>query len=65
MQEDYKMMVEWMNQAPLTPNEIRTALKYETIDVEGMDIVWVPAGKKRIDDESLTEADLNKAFNDL
>lgn len=65
MQEDYKMMVDWMNQAPLTPNEIRTALKYETIDVEGMDIVWVPAGKKRIDDESLTEADLNKAFNDL
>lgn len=62
MQEDYKMMVEWMNQAPLTPNEVRTALKYETIEEEGMDIVWIPQGKKRIDDESLTLEDYNKSW---
>mgnify|MGYP003599225664 CR=1 FL=1 len=65
MQEDYKMMVEWMKQAPLTPNEIRTALKYETMDIEGMDVPWIEQGRKRIDEVSVTETDITKSYEML
>lgn len=64
MQEDYKEMLEWMNLAPLTPNEIRTALKYETIEEEGMDVIWIPQGKKRIDDADVMLSDINRSFED-
>jgi len=52
MQEDIEKMVQWLSDAPLTPNEQRTALKYETIDDDGMNVVWMPNSKKRIDDVS-------------
>ena len=65
MQEDYKLMVEWMKQAPLTPNEIRTALKYETMDIEGMDVPWIEQGRKRIDEVSVTETDITKSYEML
>ena len=65
MQEDYKMMVEWMKHAPLTPNEIRTALKYETMDIEGMDVPWIEQGRKRIDEVSVTETDITKSYEML
>lgn len=64
MQEDYKAMIEWMNLSPLTPNEIRTALKYETSDVDGMDVIWIPQGKKRIDDADIMLSDINRSFED-
>ena len=63
MQEDYKAMIEWMNLSPLTPNEIRTALKYETSDVDGMDVIWIPQGKKRIDDADIMLSDMNRSFD--
>lgn len=63
MQDDYKEMVEWMERAPITPNEKRTALKYETLDIEGMDSIWIDAGKKRIDDVTITESDVNKSWD--
>ena len=63
MQEDYAKMLEWMAKAPLTPNEIRTALKYETIEDDGMNTVWVDSGKKRIDEVGMTDEEINKAFN--
>lgn len=62
MQEDMDKMIEWMQKAFLTPNEIRQAVKYETSDLEGMDVVWIDAGKKRIDDVGITDAELEKAF---
>lgn len=53
MQDDMKKQAEALNMLPLTPNEIRTAFKYETKDDDGMDIVWINAGKQRIDDPSV------------
>ena len=50
MQKDMKEMAETLNLLPLKPNEIRTAFKYESLDDEGMDIVWINSGKQRIDD---------------
>lgn len=52
MQADIKDMMEWMKDAPITPNEMRTVLKYETISDDGMDVVWMPTNKQRIDDVS-------------
>lgn len=52
MQEDMKEKADALNMIPLTPNEVRIAFKYETISDEGMDIVWINSGKKRIDDVS-------------
>jgi HK97 family phage portal protein len=52
MQVDIKDMVAWMKDSPLTPNEKRTALKYETIEEDGMDIVWLPTNLQRVDDVS-------------
>lgn len=63
MQDDYKEMVEWMERAPITPNEKRIALKYETLDIEGMDSIWIDAGKKRIDDVTITESEVNKSWD--
>ena len=45
-----KEMAETLNLLPLKPNEIRTAFKYESLDDEGMDVVWINSGKQRIDD---------------
>lgn len=63
MQSDYKEMLEWMEKAWLKPNEIRAALKYETLDIDGMDVPWIDSGKKRIDDISITEQDVQKAYD--
>ena len=62
MQENMDKMIEWMQKAYLTPNEIRQAVKYETLEIDGMDTVWVNAGLKRIDDVGITDAELEKAF---
>lgn len=63
MQQDYKEMIEWMERAYLRPNEIRAAFKFETADIDGMDSVWIDAGKKRIDDVTITESQVNKAWD--
>lgn len=65
MQEDYKAMVEWMEKAPLTPNEKRTALKYETLDLDGMDSVWIENKLKRIDEVGITASDVQKSYDYL
>lgn len=62
MQEDMDKMIQWMKEAYLTPNEIRQAVKYETLEIDGMDMVWIGAGLKRIDDVGITDAELEKAF---
>lgn len=55
MQIDMKQMAETLNLLPLKPNEIRKAFKYETLDDDGMDVVWINSGKQRIDDPSLND----------
>lgn len=62
MQEDMEKMIKWMKEAYLTPNEIRQAVKYETLKIDGMDSVWVQSGLKRIDDVGITDEELEKAF---
>lgn len=52
MQADIKDMVTWLKDVPLTKNEFRTALKYETLPDDGMDVVWIPTNQQRIDDVS-------------
>jgi phage portal protein BeeE len=52
MQTELKTQAEALDLLPLTPNEIRTVFKYETIPDDGMDTVWIKTGKQRIDDVS-------------
>jgi HK97 family phage portal protein len=59
MQEDMAKMVEWLDKIPLTPNEMRTAFKYETLNEDGMDVVWINSGKTRVDD--ISEGTFNNA----
>jgi hypothetical protein len=54
-----KDMLIWMKDAPITPNEMRTALKYETLNEDGMDVVWMQTNKQRIDDVSAGVMDSN------
>lgn len=64
MQQDYKELVEWANKAYLSPNEIRTALKYETSDIDGMDVPRDPNGK-RVDEIGISSEDVEKSYNYL
>jgi len=43
MQIEMAEMVKWLNESPITPNEFRTVLKYETLSDDGMDVVWLPS----------------------
>ena len=63
MQDDYKDMIEWMDKAPVTENEKRIALKYETLDIDGMDSIWIDSGKKRIDEVGITAEDVQKSYD--
>jgi HK97 family phage portal protein len=57
LQEDIKMLMEWLDKAPVTLNEIRELIKFERLEGEGMDDVWIGKGKIRLD-----EAMLNSSF---
>lgn len=57
MQEDMAKKMDWLAKAPLTPNEIRSALKYDTIMEDGMDTVWIETNKQRVTDVSMTAFD--------
>lgn len=52
MQEDMLTQAKALKEIYATPNEIRTAFKYETLPDDGMDIVWIQSGMQRIDDVS-------------
>lgn len=65
MQEDYKIMLEWMEKAYYTPNEIRTATKAESLNLEGMSVPWIDGGKKRIDEVGITASDVQKSYEYL
>jgi len=55
MQTEIYKMIEWMVKAPLTPNEIREAINYESLEDENLDVIYINSNLKRIDDPSLTE----------
>jgi len=55
MQTDISKMIEWMIKAPLTLNEIREAINYESMDDENMDVIYISSTSKRIDDPSINE----------
>lgn len=52
MQQDMKTQAEALNLIPVTPNEKRSVFGYETLNDDGMDVVWLPANLQRIDDVS-------------
>ena len=62
MQEDMTLLVNWLEKAPITKNEFRTALKYETIDLPQMDMVYMPMNLIAIGEDMATQNDINKAF---
>lgn len=55
MQTDISKMIDWMVKAPLTLNEIREAINYESMDDENLDVIYINSNLKRIDDPSLTD----------
>lgn len=64
MQTDMKSLIDAYKEAPITKNEFRELINYERLeDVEGMDVVWVNNGTRRIDEMGISEEELNKAFN--
>lgn len=63
MQTDMKSLSESYKDAPITKNEFRELMGFERIEgVEGMDVVWIDGGKRRIDESGISEEELNKAF---
>jgi len=61
MQVDMKIQAEALNLIPVTPNEKRTVFGYETLEDDGMNVVWMPTNAQRIDDVS--EGVMNDANN--
>lgn len=55
MQTDISKMIDWMTKAPLTLNEIREAINYESMEDENMDVIYISSTSKRIDDPSVTD----------
>ena len=53
-----------MAKAPLTLNEQRAILKYEALTDDGMDVIWLDSGKKRIDEVGISDAEIRKALYD-
>lgn len=63
MQQDMKALVAWLNIAPITKNEIRVALKYEPIDIEEMNKIYIPMNLIPIDQEAVDTTDFNNAMD--
>jgi len=64
MQSDVKEMVEAYSKVPITPNEMRELVKLDRIDEEGMDVVWVDGNRRRIDEQGLSDIELDRAFKE-
>ena len=50
LQEDKKMMIEWLMKAPVSINEIREAIGYEESTEEGTDEIFIPTGFQPLSD---------------
>lgn len=60
MQDDVKTLMEWAKDAPLTKNEVRELIKFERLENEGMDDIWVNRSLIRMDEAMLTDDFFNK-----
>lgn len=61
MQTDMGELVDWLNKAPLTPNERRIAINYPELLEEGMDDVWQPSTLVNINDITLNDINNGQA----
>lgn len=52
MQTDMLTQAKALKEIYATPNEVRSVFKYETLNDDGMDTVWINSNLKRIDDVS-------------
>jgi hypothetical protein len=55
MQTDMSEMAKWINEVPLTLNERREVFKYEEIEDEMMNEVYIPSGIININDPSVND----------
>lgn len=60
MQDDVKTLMEWAKEAPITLNEMRELIKYERLEQDGMDDIWINRSKVRLDEAMLTDDFFNK-----
>jgi hypothetical protein len=59
MQSDMVEMAKWINQVPLTLNERREVFKYEPIEDETMNEVYIPTGLVNINDVAVIDDSSN------
>ena len=64
MQADIKDLAEAYKDIPITYNEFRQIVKLPPLDIEGMDMVWVDGNKRRVDEQGLSDLELDKAFRE-
>lgn len=62
MQKDIAKMMEAYKDAPITPNELREVLGFESLPDDGMDAVWINSAKRRIDEAGLSNDELDRLF---
>jgi HK97 family phage portal protein len=55
LQDNMKELNEWANNAPITLNEWRELIKFDRIEADGMDDVWITRNKIRLDEAMLTD----------
>jgi hypothetical protein len=59
MQTDMETMSKWVNSVPLTLNERREVFKYEAIDDDMMNDVYIPTGIVNVNDPTLNDMQSN------
>jgi HK97 family phage portal protein len=64
LQNDIAKLTEWAKESPITMNEWRELIKFEPIEAEGMNDVWVGKTKIRLDEAMLTDSFLADIPND-
>lgn len=64
MQADIKDLAEAYKDIPITYNEFRQIVKLPALDIDGMDMVWVDGNKRRVDEQGLSDLELDKAFRE-
>ena len=55
LQDNMKELNDWASTAPITLNEWRELLKFERLESDGMDDVWITRNKIRLDEAMLTD----------
>ena len=55
LQDNMKELNEWADKAPITLNEWRELIKFDRIEADGMDDVWITRNKIRLDEAMLTD----------